>query len=71
MNPAIQSSLVNIANQVALPTAQEIIGTSKNRIQRLREKLFVDAYPVCIEKIRLLTESYKQTEGKPMIIRFP
>ncbi|MBI5031597.1 MAG: formate C-acetyltransferase [Chloroflexi bacterium] len=69
MNQAIQSSLANIANQAALPTAQDIIGTSKNRIQRLRERLFVDKYPVCIEKIRLLTESYKQTAGEPQIIR--
>lgn len=40
-----------------------------HRIQRLRERLVVDAYPVCIEKIRLLTESHKQTEGEPQIIR--
>lgn len=69
MNQVIRSSTTDIANQAALPTAREIIGTSKNRIQRLRERLFVDAYPVCIEKIRLLTESYKQTESEPQIIR--
>lgn len=40
-----------------------------SRIQRLRERLHVDAYPVCIEKIRLLTESYRQTEGEPQIMR--
>ncbi|CAG0946075.1 formate C-acetyltransferase [Anaerolineae bacterium] len=43
--------------------------TPKSRIQKLRERLFVDKYPVCIEKIRLVTESYKQTEGEPQIIR--
>lgn len=69
MNQAIRSSSANFANQITLPTAQQIIGVSKTRIQRLREKLFVDAYPVCIEKIRWLTESYKQTAGEPMLIR--
>lgn len=42
---------------------------SGERIRRLRERLHVDAYPVCIEKIRLLTESFKQTEGEPQILR--
>jgi pyruvate formate-lyase/glycerol dehydratase family glycyl radical enzyme len=40
-----------------------------DRIERLRERLFVDQYPLCIEKIRLLTESLKQTEGEPQILR--
>jgi pyruvate formate-lyase/glycerol dehydratase family glycyl radical enzyme len=39
------------------------------RIERLRTKIFVDKYPLCTEKIRLLTESYKETEGEPLIVR--
>lgn len=40
-----------------------------NRIQRLRERLFVDGYPLAIEKIRLLTESFKETDGQPQVLR--
>jgi pyruvate-formate lyase len=39
------------------------------RVERLRTKIFVDKYPLCTEKIRLLTESYQKTEGEPLIIR--
>ncbi len=41
----------------------------KDRIERLRARLFVDEYPLCIEKIRLLTDSLRQTEGEPQILR--
>ncbi|MBI5649327.1 MAG: formate C-acetyltransferase [Chloroflexi bacterium] len=69
MNQVIQSTHTNFAHPIPLPSAQEIIGASKTRIQKLRARLFVDKYPVCVEKIRLLTEAYKQTEGEPMILR--
>ncbi len=39
------------------------------RIQRLKVKLDVNAFPVCVEKVRLVTESLKGTEGEPMILR--
>ena len=39
------------------------------RIERLRERLFVDQYPLSTEKIRLMTESLRQTEGEPQILR--
>jgi pyruvate formate-lyase/glycerol dehydratase family glycyl radical enzyme len=39
------------------------------RIQILRKSLEVERYPLCIEKSRLLTESFKRTEGEPMILR--
>jgi hypothetical protein len=38
-------------------------------VEKLRVKIFVDKYPLCTEKIRLLTESYKKTEGEPLIVR--
>jgi pyruvate formate-lyase/glycerol dehydratase family glycyl radical enzyme len=39
------------------------------RVEKLRAKIFVDKYPLCTEKIRLLTESYQKTEGEPLIVR--
>ncbi len=40
-----------------------------SRIQRLRERLFVDGYPLAIEKIRLLTESFRETDSQPQVLR--
>lgn len=39
------------------------------RITRLRKSIVVEKYPLCIEKSRLLTESFKNTDGEPMILR--
>lgn len=39
------------------------------RVQRLRESLRVDTFPICIEKTRLVMESYLKTEGMPQIVR--
>ncbi|MFN2122848.1 MAG: pyruvate formate lyase family protein, partial [Candidatus Promineifilaceae bacterium] len=39
------------------------------RITRLLESIKVDRYPLCIEKSRLMTESFRKTEGEPMILR--
>jgi pyruvate formate-lyase/glycerol dehydratase family glycyl radical enzyme len=39
------------------------------RIERLRESIRVETYPMCVEKGRLITESYRQTEGEPEITR--
>jgi pyruvate formate-lyase/glycerol dehydratase family glycyl radical enzyme len=39
------------------------------RIQKLREHLSVEKYPLSIEKIRLVTETFRQTEGEPQILR--
>jgi pyruvate formate-lyase/glycerol dehydratase family glycyl radical enzyme len=46
---------------------QEII--MNERVKRLRERLQVDEYPICIEKTRLIMEIFKQTEGEPAILR--
>lgn len=40
-----------------------------DRIQRFRQCLFVDGYPLAIEKIKLLTESFRETEGQPQVLR--
>ncbi len=40
-----------------------------NRIDRLRERIFVDGYPLAIEKIRLTTESFRETDGQPQVLR--
>jgi len=39
------------------------------RVQCLKKRVEVDRYPLCIEKSRLLTESFQQTEGQPQILR--
>jgi len=39
------------------------------RIEWLRERLFVEQYPLCTDKIRLMTESLRQSEGEPQILR--
>jgi len=39
------------------------------RIEKLKKAIHPQEYPLCIEKARLVTESFKQTEGKPQIIR--
>ena len=41
----------------------------ENRIHKLRQSLTIEKYPLCIEKSRLLTESYKTTEGAPQVVR--
>jgi pyruvate formate-lyase/glycerol dehydratase family glycyl radical enzyme len=39
------------------------------RVQRLKASLKVERYPICVEKARLIMESYRQTEGLPQITR--
>lgn len=39
------------------------------RVQRLRDKLKVEKYPICVEKACLIMESYQQTQGLPQIVR--
>ncbi|HVN96086.1 MAG TPA: pyruvate formate lyase family protein [Syntrophorhabdaceae bacterium] len=39
------------------------------RVQKLKERLKVKEFPICTEKVRLVTESMRQTEGEPMILR--
>lgn len=40
-----------------------------SRVQRLKSRIEVDTYPLCIEKSRLLTESFQQTAGQPQVLR--
>ncbi len=39
------------------------------RIEKLKASLRVDKYPLCIEKARLVMESYQQMEGEPEILK--
>ncbi len=39
------------------------------RVKKLKESLNVETYPLCTEKSRLITESYKETEGEAVIVR--
>jgi len=40
-----------------------------SRIKKLRQSLDMESYPICVEKARLVMESYKKTEGYPAIVR--
>ncbi len=39
------------------------------RIKRLRERLRVDHFQICVEKAALVVESFRKTEGEPEILR--
>lgn len=39
------------------------------RITRLKKSILVDRYPLSVEKFRLITESYRSTEGQATILR--
>ncbi len=39
------------------------------RILRMKERLRINKYPLCVEKFRIANETLKATEGKPQLIR--
>jgi len=39
------------------------------RIEKLMEKINPETYPLCAEKVQLITESLKKTEGEPLVVR--
>jgi pyruvate formate-lyase/glycerol dehydratase family glycyl radical enzyme len=39
-------------------------------MENLTAKIVRGGFPLCIEKARLITESFKQTEGEPAVIRY-
>ncbi|MDO9534923.1 MAG: pyruvate formate lyase family protein [Bacillota bacterium] len=39
------------------------------RVKKLKQRLYVHKYPLCIEKFRLITKSLEKTEGDPEILR--
>src|SRR4030042_5448295 len=41
----------------------------QDRLGRLRERFLRGQREVCIERARYLTESYRQTEGQPAVLR--
>ena len=40
----------------------------KTRIEKLSDKILKKSFPLCTEKARLITESYRETEGEPPIL---
>jgi pyruvate-formate lyase len=40
-----------------------------SRIEKLRDALHVDKYPLSVEKARLWTKSFRESEGEPMVMR--
>ena len=41
----------------------------KNRVEKLRKKIPLENYIICVQKAHLYTESFRNTEGEPMIMR--
>ena len=39
------------------------------RVRQLKHRLNVLTYPICVEKARLVMESYLQNDGDPTILR--
>jgi pyruvate formate-lyase/glycerol dehydratase family glycyl radical enzyme len=39
------------------------------RIEKLKESLFVDERPLCVERTRYFTEAFRNGDGKPLIVR--
>lgn len=63
MNEALPiSTALSAALRAAAPPASP-------RIQRLRGQTVVDTYPLCIDKVCLVTESFQGTAGEPQIMR--
>jgi formate C-acetyltransferase len=42
---------------------------AEDRVGRLRERFLRDQREICIERARYLTESYRQSEGRPAVLR--
>ena len=53
------------------PTLTEAVAAAPagDRVARLRERFLRGQREVCIERARYLTESYRQTEGQPAVLR--
>lgn len=39
------------------------------RVERLKARLNVEKFPICVERIRLVTEAFKKADGMPQIIK--
>ncbi|HVN95182.1 MAG TPA: pyruvate formate lyase family protein [Syntrophorhabdaceae bacterium] len=39
------------------------------RIEKMMQGVRIEKYPICVEKVRLMTESYRQTQGEPEVLR--
>jgi pyruvate formate-lyase/glycerol dehydratase family glycyl radical enzyme len=42
---------------------------AQKRLEKLLKKIHVERYPLCIERARLITQSWEQTKDAPMILR--
>jgi len=54
---------------VGAPSTLANLGPEVDRIARLRARLLQTTPEICAERAALITESYRQTEGQPMILR--
>ncbi|NLL57517.1 MAG: glycyl radical protein, partial [Firmicutes bacterium] len=39
------------------------------RVMKLKERLKVEKFPICVEKASLILEAYQKTEGLPAVLR--
>jgi pyruvate formate-lyase/glycerol dehydratase family glycyl radical enzyme len=58
-------------SEAPTPTAPEAAARAATgeRVDRLRERFLFGQKEVCVERARYLTESYRQTEGQPAVLR--
>jgi formate C-acetyltransferase len=51
------------------PRAEQPSPSDADRVERLRERFLRGRREVCIERARYLTQSYRQSEGQPAVLR--
>ena len=56
-------------SQRETPRAEPPSPDSQDRVGRLRERFLRGRREVCIERARYLTESHRQSEGQPAVLR--
>src|SRR5512142_1807636 len=56
-------------HRFSIPSWDDCSEPTKSRIRMLREAQRVYKYPLCIEKARLVMESFRATEGEPAILK--
>jgi pyruvate formate-lyase/glycerol dehydratase family glycyl radical enzyme len=47
-----------------------VLDGEEAKMEKLSTKILRGGFPLCVEKARLITESFQQTEGEPAVIRY-
>ncbi len=64
-----ERGLPGFARQQAAETTTPLESTARTRVERLVERRLYTGPKVCVERARYYTESMRQTEGEPQVIR--